>query len=155
MKALFITTVLLMGIIVHTNCSGNSKKMKEESLWDETKTEVVAQDNPALENTADNDTTIFESGVATARLEDAINYFRQNNKYKDWAKDDERSVFVRGVVEKNGKLSHIVKIGGDENEELRAEAVRLLKEAYITPAKNDRGQNVRSYWVNVVHFPPK
>jgi len=140
---------------VETTATEMGTRSKKESLSDDPKTEVVAQENPDLENIADSDTTIYESASTTARMEDAINYLRHNNRYKDWDKEDKRTVFVRGVVEKDGKLSHIIKISGDENEKLREEAVRLLRAAEITPAKNERGENIRSYWVNVVEFPPR
>lgn len=91
----------------------------------------------------------------SAVMQNAVSYLRENNKFKDWDKNNVQKVFVKGVVEKDGKLSTILKVGGSENEELKKEAIRLLKEATISPATNEKGQPVRCYWTNMVEFPPK
>lgn len=147
-KTILIT---IAGILFFISCNNKTKQPKEEALWNEPVTETPVTEKAIVVE----DTTIHEWPATTAHLDNAIEYFRQNNKFKDWDKNDKRTVFIRGVVEKNGKFSTVIKISGDENEELRKEAIRLVKAATISPAENEKGEPIRSYWANVIEFPPK
>lgn len=151
------TTILLTltGLFLLVSCAGENKKNNEKMFQNETTLQTQSQNEAIAENIVDEDTTIYDMPATGAVMQNAVNYLRENNKFKDWNKNDIQKVFVRGVVEKDGKLSTIVKVGGTENEELKKEAVRLLKGATITPATNEKRQPVRSYWTNVVEFPPK
>ena len=151
------TTILLTltGLFLLASCAGENKKNNEKMFQNETTLQTQSQNEAIAENIVDEDTTIYDMPTTGAVMQNAVNYLRENNKFKDWNKNDIQKVFVRGVVEKDGKLSTIVKVGGTENEELKKEAFRLLKGATITPATNEKRQPVRSYWTNVVEFPPK
>lgn len=100
-----------------------------------------------------NDTTVY-SGLnldSTAELQDAINYFRNNNKYKDW-KEANTLVVLRGIVEKDGTITG-VKIRRSSNVEiLDKEALRLIKSAKYNPG-TIKGKTVRSDFDIVVRFP--
>ena len=144
------------GLFLLANCTNKAKQPKEETLWDTPVTQTEQAEAVVSENnTVKTDTTIYEWPATTAHLDNAHGYFRQNNKFKDWDKNDKRQVYVRCVVETNGKISSIVKISGDKNEKLRNEAVRLVKEATLSPAENEAGIPIRSYWTNIIDFPPK
>lgn len=139
-------TFLLLALGVIFVACANPKK---ESL-----AEVVSDSIPEPVNKIVEDTTICEGGCTTAHLDDAINYFRANNKYKDWPANDKKEVVVRGIAEKDSTLSRI-SIKSCGNKELDDEAIRLIKEAKLSPAQNDQGEPVRSQYVNVVFFPPR
>ena len=147
--------VTLATLFLFVSCTGKSKKNNENSLKNETVLPAQLQEEQIVESIADEDTTIYEMPAASAVMQNAVTYLRENNKFKDWDKSNVQIVFIKGVIEKDGKLSTIVKVGGSENEKLRKEAIRLLKDATITPATNEKGKPVRSYWTNVVEFPPK
>ena len=98
---------------------------------------------------------VFAAAQVCDARKDAIKYFRNNNKYKNWDSNDKKKVLIMGIVEKDGRLSKISKIAGEEDEKLRQEAIRLVENAIITPAKNEEGYPVRSYWSVFVEFPPK
>lgn len=101
------------------------------------------------------DTTIYASASdveTTAILENAQAYFRMNNKYKDWDQKDKKTVIVQCVVEKDSTASNI-QVRGCGNKELDNEAIRLIKEAKITPAEKGNRMLVRSLWTILVHFP--
>lgn len=108
----------------------------------------------APQESAGKDTTIYDGlNVNTAELQDAIEYFRQNNRFKDWDKNDKRVVILRGIVEKDGTISN-VGIGKSSNvKKLDDEALRLIKSAKYTPASTGDGQIVRSKFAIVVPFP--
>lgn len=100
------------------------------------------------------DTTICERDCSSANLDNAISYFRENNKYKDWLANDKKDVLVRGIAEKDSTLNRI-SIKSCGNKDLDDEAIRLIKNAKISPALNNQGKPVRSQYVIIVHFPPQ
>lgn len=114
---------------------------------DKTGTQTIMQDN---------DTTIYEIPATTAVLENAIEYFRANNKYKNWRQNDKRFVILKCITEKDASISNIgVLRGGSGNSDLDNEAIRLIKQAKLIPAKNEKNEVIRSFWMTVIHFPPE
>lgn len=93
----------------------------------------------------------------TPYKEDWKEYFRVNNKYKNWNKNELKETTVECIVEKDGTTSNvkIQKTSGIDS--LDVEAVRLIKEmAGITPATNLYNQKVRSSnFFILVTFPPQ
>lgn len=106
--------------------------------------------------TQDNDTIIYEVPVVPAALENAVAYFRTNNKYKNWNKDDKKLVILKCIAEKDGSISSVrVLRDGSGNSNLDNEAIRLIKQAKLTPARDAKDVAVRSLWTTVVRFPPE
>lgn len=138
---------LLALSIIFLACANPKKEALEEKT--DTAVESVTEATKVEE-----DTTICEHDCSTAHLDDAIEYFRANNKFKDWPASDKKQVVVRGIAEKDSTLSRI-SIKSCGNKELDDEAIRLIKEARLSPAQNGQGEHVRSRYTNVVHFPPK
>lgn len=120
---------------------------------------------------ADTD-TICSLPFNTAILPDALNYFRINNRYKDWSPDKGKRIMIGAVAEKNGKATDVkVVCSWDYNpgtesmknkmdgtsgiKELDEEALRLIREATLLPGKTKEGTPVRSKFVIMVDFPPK
>lgn len=93
---------------------------------------------------------------STATLETWKSYFPAHNKYKDWDPKDPKQTLVGAVIDKQGKPHDLRIIRSSGIKELDEEAVRLIREAPITPAKNKNGEEVeQTNWVCMVHFPPK
>lgn len=90
-------------------------------------------------------------------LKGGNDYFRNNNRYKDWDSNDPKQVMVGYVVEKDGTASNIVVLESSGNDDLDKEAVRLIKETeYTVGVLRKNGKKVRAEsMANVVHFPPK
>ena len=101
------------------------------------------------------DTTIYETPAGTAELQDAITYFRQNNKFKDWDKNNPKKTYIQGIVEKDGTIRDTRIIRSSKIKELDDEAIRLIKSAKYTPGKNKKGEAVRSIFSIAVNFPAK
>ena len=102
----------------------------------------------------DNDTTIYNQPDHTAELQDAINYFLANNKYKDWKDAERKMVYIQGIVEKNGTVTGVKVIKSSQIEDLDKEAVRLIKAAKYSPGKHNN-KYVRSKFAIAVSFPPQ
>lgn len=90
-------------------------------------------------------------------LKGGNDYFRNNNRYKDWNSNDPKEVLVGYVVEKDGTASNVVVLESSGNDNLDKEAVRLVKEGeYTVGVLRKNGKKVRAGGMaNVVHFPPK
>lgn len=143
-------TTLFLFVFLISAC-GN--KQKSQTLQEQTPDELVEQ---AKQKVIIEDTTIYDMPYNTAYLDDAINYFRKNNKYKDWDKNDKKKILVRAIIEKDSTASNIQVLSRDSaNLELKEEAIRLIREAKILPALNENGEVVRSKWVNIIEFPPR
>lgn len=92
----------------------------------------------------------------TATLETWKSYFPAHNKYKDWDPKDPKQTLVGAVIDKQGKPHDLRIIRSSGIKELDEEAVRLIREAPITPAKNENGEEVeQTNWACMVYFPPK
>ena len=90
------------------------------------------------------------------QLENALDYFMANNKYKDWDPDNKKEVGLGYVVEKNGKSSDVKIVKSCGVEELDNEALRLIKEAKFSPGINIKGERIRCGNMGImVYFPPK
>ena len=100
------------------------------------------------------DTTIYDIPAGTADfLDGRSNYLRQNNKFKDWDKNNSKKVYLQGVVEINGTISNVRIIRSSDVKELDDEALRLIKSAKYIPGKDKTGKNIRSKYTVEVPFP--
>lgn len=169
-----VLNIFLMGIgmMILSACSSRGEKVKASS--DENPVAVqqqasgiatndsvskdtlnVAQvDKPAASQAATIDSLDLPP-YATATLVNAIEYFRTNNKYKDWDPKNPQGVSISTIVETDGTLTDLTIVRKCNEELLNKEALRLIKEAKIEPAKNSSGDNIRSRWSIRVVFPPK
>lgn len=128
----------------------------EESDHSEKSKTLVSDKAISQKITQDNDTIIYEAPMVSAALENAIDYFRTNNKYKNWNKNDEKLVILKCIAEKNGSISNVrILRDGSGNSDLDNEAIRLIKQAKLTPARDAKDVAVRSLWTIAVHFPPE
>ncbi|MDR0757070.1 MAG: energy transducer TonB, partial [Tannerella sp.] len=101
---------------------------------------------------ADRDTIIYNGNTDTyAELPDAISYFRQNNRFKDWDSSNKKVVFIQGTVEKDGSITNAVIRRSSNLKQLDDEALRLIKNAKYRPATL-KGQNVRCKFSIAVDF---
>jgi hypothetical protein len=128
--------------------------------------EIALPDKPEVSK---EDTTIYQAPPTTARLENAVDYFRRNNRLKDWDPSKAKELLLKAVIEKDGSPARIrvmmykekdastkeMKIIKDwKEDDFTHEAVRLIEEAEISPALNEQKNPVRSEWWNVIPFPP-
>ena len=92
----------------------------------------------------------------TPVLDKAKQYFKENNKYKDWNPQDEKKVLIEYIVEKTGKTTDVTVKQSCGVEELDNEALRLIREAVMVPGTNLKGKPVRmkDFWIPVF-FPPQ
>lgn len=98
------------------------------------------------------DTVVFY----TPYVEDWQEYYRTNNRFKDWDPAKKATVLVGAVIEKDGTPRNIRVIRSSGYDELDKEALRLIKEASIKPALNEAKQAVRcSNFGAPVSFPPQ
>ena len=104
---------------------------------------------------ANADTTIYDMPAGTAELLDPINYFRQNNKFKDWDKNNPQRVALQGVVEIDGTINGVRIVRSSNVKELDDEALRLIQSAKYLPGKNEKGENVRTKYSVIVDFPAR
>lgn len=101
------------------------------------------------------DTTVYDMPYKTAELKDANDYFKKNNRYKDWDVNNRQTILVRAIIEKDSIASGIKILSKNiEHLELKEEAMRLIQDAKIAPALNEEGEAVRSKWTIAVYFPP-
>lgn len=141
------TPLFLFLVCIITGCN----QQKPQTLEEEKPVELVASEVIIKE-----DTTVYDIPYNTAHLDDAIAYFRKNNKYKDWDKNDKKKIVVRAIIEKDSTASNIQIMSKDsEHPELKDEAIRLIQDAKILPALNENGEVVRSKWVIIINFPPQ
>ena len=120
----------------------------------QTTTKVKEQSN------SDNDRIYYFSQLKeikeTPTLKEAKQYFRNNNRYKDWDINDKREVVLEFVVEKDGIASNIKIHKSSNNTDLDREAIRLIKEAEYSPGTNLQGEYIRcGNTIITVFFPPK
>lgn len=89
-------------------------------------------------------------------LKGDLEYFRKNNRYKNWDSKNPKVVMVGYVVEKNGKASNVIVKESSGIEKLDKEALRLVKEARYTVGKLKNGKEVRAgNMLIAVFFPPR
>lgn len=134
---------------------GKIKQRAELSGLDKMKPIAVASQAAEQQSAIEEeptDTIVFND----ANMDNWLEYFRTNNKYKDWDPGKRTKTLVRAVIEKDGTPTNVRVGRSSGNEELDEEAVRLIKNAPIKPAINKAKQKIRqSNWVILVEFPPK
>lgn len=155
-------------IVLPLSCKSKNKSVEVEVVdWGVVEQEITLDTEPAIQN---EDTTIYKFTATTAHQEDAINYFRQNNRLKDWDPAKAKEILVRAVIEKDGSPTRIQvgmyremdpvtkemkRLENWKEDDFTREAIRLIEGADITPASNEQGTVVRAEWVNMIYFPPK
>lgn len=147
--------MILSVAIVLLSCSTANK----QTLPDED--EKVAETSVEAQNKTDTkiqeDTTIYYDVFSTLDIADPLKYFRENNKYTDWNKADEKRVLVEFVSEKDGTTSQVKVRRTCGVDKLDNEALRLVEKLkYEEPAKDANGRPIRGgNMVIFVFFPPK
>lgn len=144
------TTLFLLLVYLFVGCNQQKPQTLEEKSFEELSTKEVIQ-QATIE-----DTTVYEMPYSTAYQEDAEEYLRKNNRYKDWDINNPQRILVSAIIEKDSTASNIVVRTKDiQYPELKEEAIRLVQEAKIFPALNENGEAVRSKGIIFIHFPPK
>lgn len=133
-------------IVFLYSCNNKSEKVK-----------VVSEDSTIVMQPMD---SVNTPPYSTASLLNWKEYFRKNNKYKNWDAKNHQQVFIKAVVEKDGTINDVKIIKKCEDELLNKEALRLIRDAktngaQIEPARNENGDSIRSSWIIVVNFPAK
>lgn len=119
--------------------------------------DVQKQEKPDMAMTASQeeeqtDTVVFN----TPYIKDWKEYYRTNNRFKDWDPNNEATTLVGAVIEKDGTPWNLKILRSSGHDELDQEAIRLVREADIDPATNKAKQPVRCYnFAAPVSFPPK
>ena len=159
------TIIALASLFILASCTHKTNQPKEEALWDETNSKVEHASTTISENTVlEGDTTIYGwKELMEGKIKETpilgVNpkeYFRENNKFKDWDATNPKQVFLEYVVEKDGTASNIKIKESSGNSELDNEAVRLIKEAAHLPGTNHKGEPIRcGNSMIYVYFPPK
>ena len=153
-----------MCIAVLSACSSKGGKLKtpDDSLFLEhpnDKKDTI--DNTFVFNKLKvKDDSVYKIPYATASLLNWREYFRKNNKYKDWNSKNHQRVTIGAIIEKDGSTTDVNILKKCDENALNKEAVRLIRDAkangaQIEPAKNEDGNPVRSAWVIFVNFPPE
>ena len=151
-----IENIFLAGIcmLVLSACGSKEGKLKisDESLFAEHPSDKVL----TVSDSVNKDTLNLDlPPYSTAALLNAKEYFRTNNKYKDWDPKNPQYVLISAIVEKDGTLTDMKVVKKCNDDLLNKEALRLIREAKIEPAKNSNGDYTRSRWSIVVKFPPE
>ena len=136
-------------------------KLKQETkkLTAFTDTEAIPIQIKSTKETVTSDSTEQENQdlpYYTATLATWKSYFPAHNKYKDWDSKNAKQVLIGANIDKYGKPHDVKIIKSSGIKELDEEAIRLIQEAPIVPAKNKDGENVeQTNWGIPVYFPPK
>ena len=136
-------------------------KLKQEAkkLTASTGTEAIPIQIKSTKETGTIDSTEQENPdliYYTATLETWKSYFPAHNKYKDWDSKNAKQVLIGANIDKYGKPHDVKIIKSSGIKELDEEAIRLIQEAPIVPAKNKDGKNVeQTNWGIPVYFPPR
>lgn len=122
----------------------------------------IAQDTIAkVKEQSDNDRIYYFKDLKEIKetpvfKETPTQYFRNNNRYKDWNINDKKEVVLEYIVEKDGTASNIKIRKSSNNTDLDEEAIRLIKEAKHLPGTNLQGEYIRcGNTIITVFFPPK
>ncbi|GEM_PF-2921880 len=159
MKVIFLLQSLTVFFVLCA-CNNKSPNIDKSELVAELKTEKpekeITPQSDITENT-EQDTIVTDMFVVgtTPVLKGTKDYLKQNNKYKDWDKNDSKKVFVGYVVERNGKASNVYVKISSENDELDKEAIRLVEEGEFTVGTDTNGKEIRTgNMMIVIDFPP-
>ena len=179
-----VPIALLFVLMLFFSCIGENKQEKtaastkkasdaaNEAVVSSKLDDATAQENQNLANASIVTDTTTEEADDDNRIyyfEDLIEmketptikgnpkeYFRKNNKFKDWDANDPKKVLLEYIVEKNGTASNIEIKKSSGNKELDDEALRLIKEAVYLPGTNLDGEPIRcGNTVIYVFFPPQ
>ncbi|MDR2148315.1 MAG: energy transducer TonB [Tannerella sp.] len=151
-KKIMLTAMIVWGLTVSSACnSGNGKanataEVKESVASDLTLSEMN-------ESTVAGDTTVYDAPAGTPELLNAIEYFRQNNQFKDWDKKNAKNVILQGIVEMDSTITRVKILRPSNVKELDDEALRLIQSGKYAPGKNEQGKDVRSKITISVNFP--
>ena len=160
MKLLVTMPLLAVLLIANTKVTANEKSAEKPN--DEISSEMLAIQEKTGENTAygipakENDSIHLAVEVAPefpGGANGLVEYVRNNIQYPQKAVENgiEGKVFVQFVVEKDGSISNISVLRG-VNEELDAEAVRVVKSLpKFTPGMH-KGEPVRVQYTLPVNF---
>lgn len=153
MKTSFYLT-LLFAAFLFSSCQNKQINLSEDSMVNVLQKIEAAKVEQAneIKNTATND-SVWKIAPYTAKLENAIEYLRANNKYKDWDAKDKKRVVLEGIVEKDSTLTNLKIRRACGVKELDEEALRLIKNKKISPGKDDNLNIIRSEWAIVIPFP--
>jgi TonB family protein len=151
-KKIMLTAMIVCGLTISLACnSGNSKANATSKVEEEA---VAANVSPEINQpVAVQDTTVYDAPAGTPELVDAIAYFRQNNKFKDWDKKNSKTVILRGIVEMDSTITRVTILRPSNVKELDDEALRLIQSGKYAPGKNEKGEKVRSKITIPVNFP--
>lgn len=161
MKTHYLVPIIL-AFFLFGACSGN-KTPEEKTFTLHTEAQQVKQSQTkpkqATEKSAKAEPTEEENPdlpYNTAELTTWKSYFQTNNKYKDWDSKDAKTVLIGATVDKEGKAHNVKVLKSCDVKELDEEAIRLIQEAPISPARNKDGKEVeQTNWGIPVYFPPK
>jgi len=169
MQTKILISALSVLILLLCSCGGKNKQNEDKNTTtikittniDAPKAKIadaIVTDAREKEN-SDEDRVYYLNDLRevkeTAALKDAINYFRENNKYKDWDSSDRREVIIKAIIEKDGTASNVIVQKSSGNGDLDNEAIRLIKDATYLIATNLSGKPIRIDYTNIVYFPPK
>ena len=172
-----IENIFLAGIcmLVLSACGSKEGKLKisDESLFVGNQNDKGLSVSDSVNKDTMNMTKVNETAISpdttndnldappysTATLLNAKEYFRTNNKYKNWDPKNSKTVLIKAIVEKDGSTTNVKVMKECDEDILNKEAVRLIRDAkangaHIDPAKNEDGNPVRSKWAIPVYFPP-
>lgn len=161
MKTYYLVPIILAFFLFEA-CSGNkapeektftfhaaAQQVKRPQAKSQQTTETPAKAEP--EEQENSDLPYYTADLTTWK-----SYFQTNNKYKDWDSNEAKMALIGATIDKEGK-AHDVKVSRSSGvKELDEEAIRLIQEAPISPARNKDGKKVeQTNWVIPVYFPPK
>lgn len=150
-----IILLLMLSSFFFISCNrGNSKQVLGVENIPETLTVTEGKD------LKENDTIVYadEKDVFnTPYIKNVKEYFRKNNRYKDWDKNDKREVVVNFSTLKDGSNINVKIRKSSGVQKLDDEAVRLIqKMKYEEPAIDFDHKPVSVKLMSiVVFFPPK
>ena len=144
--------IVSAGFLFFACSQKGSVNLSDQSIKTELDKIEVAQTEKAAEKTAEKD-SVWSMAPYTASLNDAINYFRANNKYKDWDPKDSKRTIIFAIIEKDGTPTELAVTKSSGVEKLDEEAIRLVRNAKISPGGDENNKPVRSKWWIVIPFP--
>lgn len=147
---------LIYSVAFWSGCSGNrSLEMdKGEIETSLAELEISPKATGSANQEAAEKDSIFSNPPTTASLKDWKNYFRTHNQYKDWNPKDKKQVLVSAITTKEGKPTEVQIVSSCKIDKLDKEALRLIQNAELDPARDEQNNPVRSKWFIMVMFPP-
>lgn len=157
MKITFIFLLILL-FIIFCGCKDKQKEVLDtevESSIPENMDTLSIGDS--LINTDTAIVSDIEKLATTPYLDNPRKYFRENNRYSNWDKQDKKEVILGFVTEKDGTNSYVIIKKTSGIKELDDEAIRLVEQMkYDKPATDLDGKPVRIGNMAIcVYFPPQ